>query len=61
LLPFCLHDVVDEELGEEEPENEEQAEGEEEENTRRISETVPTKIKPIPKYSAFFILSHTNW
>lgn len=31
------------------------------ENARRVSESAPTKIKPIPKYSAFFILSHTNW
>jgi len=28
---------------------------------RRVSETAPTKIKPIPKDSAFFLLSHTNW
>lgn len=31
-----------------------------EDEPRKASETVPTKIKPIPKFSAFFILSHTN-
>lgn len=44
----------------EEGEGEEADGGEGEDENRRTSESVPTKIKPIPKYTSFFILSHTN-
>lgn len=63
-------DANDEEAGEEELDeevDEELEEGEENEDpaaepVKRASiSSIPTKIKPIPKYSSFFIFSHTNF
>ncbi|RWS32012.1 voltage-gated calcium channel-like protein [Leptotrombidium deliense] len=41
-------------------EDENENENEEQEAQKRIPEEVPTKVKPIPKYSSLFIFSPTN-
>ncbi|KAG1664655.1 Muscle calcium channel subunit alpha-1 [Nymphon striatum] len=58
---------VDEEPDDVVDDNDDNADDEDEDATastakpRRLSElNLPTKIKPIPKYSSFFIFSHTN-
>lgn len=54
-------DVDEEEMDEEVEELEEEIEEEAgAEPVRKASVPIPTKIKPIPKYSSFFIFSHTN-
>ena len=62
LKDCCCHteiqgsEEVEGEMDEEVEDNDAMAEDE----PRKVSDVVPTKVKPIPKYSSFFIFSPTN-